>query len=189
MNEDQILRVLALRALQDEENAIDGSEAALPGALAGSALGVTAGVPGHYLGQKKLDKMDKENPFYEVTKRDAVGAPLAMNAKGAIPRRELAGHRVRPGARMAGGLMGAMVGGALGAGTAELVKRESPAARLIAKIQTQNGRMSPQDICRAPAARLIAKIQTQNGRLTSSDAAQLQSLLTDTYSNISDYRS
>ena len=165
MNEDQILRVLALRALQDEENAIDGSEAALPGALAGSALGVTAGVPGHYLGQKKLDKMDKENPFYEVTKRDAVGAPLAMNAKGAIPRRELAGHRVRPGARMAGGLMGAMVGGALGAGTAELVKRESPAARLIAKIQTQNGRMSPQD------------------------EQLLQNLLTDTYSNMSDYRS
>ena len=62
-------------------------------------------------------------------------------------------------------LIGAMAGGALGAGTAELVKRESPAARLI------------------------AKIQTQNGRLTSADAAQLQELLTDTYSNISDYRS
>ena len=65
---------------------------------------------------------------------------------------------------MAGGLVGALVGGALGAGTAELVKRESPAARLIAKIQTQNGRLSPQD------------------------QQQLQQLLTDTYSNLSDYR-
>ena len=38
-----------------------------------------------------------------------------------------------------------MVGGALGAGTSELMKRESPSARLIAKIQTQNGQLTPQD--------------------------------------------
>ena len=89
---------------------------------------------------------------------------MAMNVKGAIPRKELLGNKVRPGARMAGGLMGALVGGALGAGTAELIKRESPSARLIAKIQTQGGRLTPQD------------------------EQLMENILTNAYSNMSDYR-
>ena len=102
-----------------------------------------------------MSQLDAKDPFM-VQRGDIDGQMF---------RRDMPHNKVRPGARMAGGLIGAMAGGALGAGTAELVKRESPAARLI------------------------AKIQTQNGRLTSSDAAQLQEMLTDTYSNISDYRS
>ncbi len=53
--------------------------------------------------------------------------------------------RFKPGARLAGGLTGAILGGALGSGTAALMKRESPAAVLLGKIQAQGGKMTPQD--------------------------------------------
>ena len=83
--------------------------------------------------------MDEKMAAAEL--REMLLVPLtAMNVK-VYPRRK----PIKPGARMAGGLIGALAGGALGAGTAELVKRESPAARLIAKIQTQGGRLNPQD--------------------------------------------
>ena len=155
MNEDQLLKVLAMRAMKDEQNRIDGGEGAVAGALAGSALGTLTGTVPHMVGQAKMNQLDLTNPV--MVQRGEV--------EGQMYRRDMLHNKVRPGARMAGGLIGAMAGGALGAGTAELVKRESPAARLIAKIQTQNGRLSP------------------------ADAQQLQQLLTDTYSNISDYRS
>ena len=45
--------------------------------------------------------------------------------------------------RMAGGLTGAILGGALGAGTREILLKESPAARMLAKLQT--GDISPAD--------------------------------------------
>ena len=148
MNEDQMLKVLAMRAMKDEQNRFDGEEGAVIGALAGSSLGVAVTHP------------------FEVARANKIEyANDVMRAQGAKPT---VNQRIRdagPGKRMAGGLIGAMAGGALGAGTAELVKRESPAARLIAKIQTQGGRLNP------------------------ADAQQLQQLLTDTYSNISDYRS
>ena len=51
----------------------------------------------------------------------------------------------KPGARMAGGLTGAILGGALGAGTAALMKQESSAARLLAKIQAQGGELDELD--------------------------------------------
>ena len=38
---------------------------------------------------------------------------------------------------MAGGLVGAILGGALGAGVQQMAFSESPAARMLAKIQTQ----------------------------------------------------
>ena len=148
MNEEQILKVLSRRALVDEQNRFDGPEGGTIGALAGSTLGVAVGHP------------------FEVARANKIAyADDIMRAQGAKPTLNQQIRDRAPGKRMAGGLIGAMVGGGLGAGTAELVKRESPAARLIAKIQTQGGRISP------------------------ADAAQLQELLTDTYSNISDYRS
>jgi hypothetical protein len=42
---------------------------------------------------------------------------------------------MRPGFRAAGGLTGAILGGALGAGMASIMKSESPAARLMGKLQ------------------------------------------------------
>ena len=67
--------------------------------------------------------------------------------------------RVKPGVRMAGGLVGALLGGALGAGAAQAMKQESPAARLLAKLQI-------------------------DGDLSYADKEALESVLTDTYSNV-----
>ena len=44
--------------------------------------------------------------------------------------------KLRPGFRAAGGLTGAILGGALGAGVAAVMKQESPAARLLGKMQS-----------------------------------------------------
>ena len=65
---------------------------------------------------------------------------------------------LKPGFRMAGGLVGAILGGALGAGTRQLMMTESPSARILAKLQTQ-------------------------GDLSPSDQNALQTILADTYSN------
>ena len=53
----------------------------------------------------------------------------------------LAGRKPRvgkPGMRLAGGLTGTILGGALGAGVSALMQQESDAARLMAKMQTGN---------------------------------------------------
>ena len=60
--------------------------------------------------------------------------------------------------RMAGGLVGAILGGALGAGVREQGIQNNPAAGLLAKLQAQ-------------------------GSLNMMDRAQLQSVLKDIYSN------
>ena len=65
---------------------------------------------------------------------------------------------LKPGMRMAGGLVGAILGGALGAGTAAMMKQNSPAANILAKLQTE-------------------------GDLSPADQQALQSILADTYSN------
>ena len=67
-------------------------------------------------------------------------------------------NRFAPGMRMAGGLVGAILGGALGAGTRELMVKQSPAANILAKLQTQ-------------------------GELSAVDQQALQGILADTYSN------
>ena len=45
-------------------------------------------------------------------------------------------NAVKPGFRVAGGLTGMILGGALGAGVSAMMQKESPAARLMAKMQT-----------------------------------------------------
>ena len=67
--------------------------------------------------------------------------------------------RLKPGSRMAGGLVGAVLGGALGVGAKQMMIQESPAARLLAKIQT-------------------------DGELSDSEAEELKQVLTNTYNNI-----
>ena len=67
-------------------------------------------------------------------------------------------NAVKPGMRMAGGLVGAILGGALGAGTRELMMKNSPSASILAKLQT-------------------------DGSLSTSDTNALQSILADTYSS------
>ena len=67
--------------------------------------------------------------------------------------------RLKPGSRMAGGLVGAVLGGALGVGAKQMMIQESPAARLLAKIQT-------------------------DGELSDSEAEELKQVLTNTYNSI-----
>ena len=128
-NQANLQALLMRQAILDEQNRMQPEQGAALGGTAGAVLGTLTGIPGHMLGQAKINRADK----------------MAAEAGMSVAPRQRVKDRIRPGARMAGGLVGALVGGGLGAGTAELVKRESPSARLIAKIQTQNGRLTPQD--------------------------------------------
>ena len=133
--------ILLLKAQQDAANKNNDLGLAL-GAISGSALGVLDQAGRHSRGQEQLlQKLaDRTKP------------PLATPEPGAL-------NRVRPGARMAGGLVGAILGGALGAGTSQLMQRESQAARLLAKLQTE-------------------------GNLNPTEAQQLENVLTETYNSI-----
>ena len=68
------------------------------------------------------------------------------------------GQSANLGRRMAGGLVGAIVGGGLGLGIQQMAKQQSPAGALLAKIQSQ-------------------------GSLDEMDRMQLQVLLKDIYNN------
>ena len=70
------------------------------------------------------------------------GAGAAVNGVGnmlnQVVRPNHKPARFKTGARIAGGLTGMVLGGGLGAGVSALMQKESPAARLMAKIQTGN---------------------------------------------------
>ena len=120
--------ILLARAQQDEANRPGAGMPVALGAGGGALLGMMAGQPVH-------------NAGVLINK---------MSGRAANP--------IKPGMRMAGGLVGAVLGGALGAGAREAMIQESPAARMLAKVQTQ-------------------------GELTASDQQALQNILADTYSN------
>jgi hypothetical protein len=97
---------LLLKAAYDEQDRIQQQNTAgLLGAVGGSALGVAGGQIPHALS-------------------NLMGGKAKTSA-----------GRMRPGFRAAGGLTGAILGGALGAGVAGIMKSESPAARLMGKLQ------------------------------------------------------
>ena len=120
--------ILLARAQQDEANRPSAGTAASLGATGGALLGMMAGQPVH-------------NAGVLINK---------MSGRTANP--------VKPGMRMAGGLVGAVLGGALGAGAKQMMIQESPAARMLAKVQTQ-------------------------GELSYADQQALENILADTYSN------
>jgi uncharacterized protein YcfJ len=128
--------ILLARAAQDEANRPSQDAAITTGAILGSLGGVALGQGLH------------------------TGSELIGSAKRLVTR---AGDkpmmsRVKPGYRMAGGLVGAILGGALGAGARQLMIQESPAARLLARAQV-------------------------NGEMTAADEKMLEDILADTYSN------
>ena len=100
---------LLMQAAYDEQDRIQQQNTAgMLGAAGGGLMGIAAGSIPHNIGN-------------------------AVNAlKGTKPT---AMRSMKPGFRAAGGLAGAMVGGALGAGVAGIMKSESPAARLMGKLQ------------------------------------------------------
>ena len=120
--------ILLARAQQDEASRPSAGQAAGVGAAGGALLGMMAGQPVH-------------NAGVLINK---------MSGRKANP--------VKPGMRMAGGLVGAVLGGALGAGAQQMMIKESPAARMLAKVQT-------------------------TGELSYADQQALENILADTYSN------
>lgn len=112
---------LLFQAVKEEQANQQAAEMATGGGAAMGALaGVGIGAVPHGLGNA-LNAL-----------RDTAASRQGLTPKRA-PMRAL-----KPGFRMAGGLTGMILGGGLGAGTAALMK-ESPAARLLGKIQAQGG--------------------------------------------------
>ena len=122
--------ILLARSMQDQQEGPDiGSSALIGAGLAGTA-GIAVG-----------DLAERLRP---------------MTQQRAMPSSPMS--RLKPGHRMAGGLVGAILGGALGAGTKAMMEQNSPAANILAKLQVQ-------------------------GELNPRDQQALQSILADTYSN------
>ena len=130
---------LLLQAQQDAANRENNGLAITAGALAGSAFGAGLGKFPHRKGQGQLLQRIADRTQIPM----APGQPFAL----------------RPGARMAGGLVGAIAGGLLGAGIQNIMMRESPAARYLAKIQ-------------------------MGEPLSTREVAELEDVLTGTYNNI-----
>ena len=135
--------ILLAKAAQDEQNRPSQDSAITAGAILGSLGGVAVG----------------SGP-QAVADVGGAGRRLVERVLGNknAPLDKSLGQRLTPGYRMAGGLVGAILGGALGAGTREVMMNESPAARMLARIQT-------------------------TGELTASDEKMLEDILADTYSN------
>ena len=132
--------ILLAKAAADEANRPSTENAIVAGSLLGSLGGVAAGSIPHAAA--------------EVA---GSGRRLVERVLGGSGEKPM-GARVKPGYRMAGGLVGAILGGALGAGARELMIQESPAARMLARIQT-------------------------SGEMTAADEKMLEDILADTYSN------
>ena len=125
--------ILMAKAMADAEKRIDPAVAMGGGAAVGATLGaLTGAVP-----QRLTTIFDGNKPIEtDVDLRKVL----------------------RPGFRMAGGLVGAILGGGLGMGARQMMVQESPAANILAKMQAQ-------------------------GTLNPMDRQQLQSVLKDIYNN------
>ena len=130
---------LLAKAQQDQQTQLSAGTAALLGSGAGALVGTAAGEVPYGLGKLKDRLTGGAN---QVT-----GAMNSMR------------NAVIPGPRFAGGLVGAILGGALGANVRSEAMQNNTAAMLLAKLQTE-------------------------GTLSSAETQQLQNVLSDTYSNI-----
>ena len=132
--------ILLARAAADEASRPTTEQVATAGAIGGSLLGVAAGSVPH-AGSELVGSAQR-----------LLGRTVGGNGQKSIM------ERAKPGYRMAGGLVGAILGGALGAGARQIMIQESPAARLLARAQV-------------------------NGEMTAADEKMLEDILADTYSN------
>ena len=107
--------ILLQQAMQDSQNKPDPAVAMGVGATGGALLGALGGAPLNAGGMM----------FNRMTGRTARG--------------------LRPGFRMAGGLVGALAGGALGGGLAKMMQQSSPAGDMLARIQASGGNLNAMD--------------------------------------------
>ena len=117
-----------MKAVQDEIEREEASQiGGVVGAGAGALGGVAVGTIPHKLGNAVNSLRDKAAARRGLT---PVQKPL---------------RALKPGPRMAGGLTGLILGGALGAGTAAMMKKDSEAAQLLGRIQAQGGQINKMD--------------------------------------------
>lgn len=129
-----VQEALLFQAVQDEKDRLAAQQAAgTAGAIGGAAVGAVGGQIPHMLG-KSLARLRGKSPVM-----------------------------MRPGARMAGGLTGMILGGALGAGTAAVMKQNSPAAQMLGKIQGQGGDMSELD--KIQLSRMLGQIYNEPSQM------------------------
>ena len=107
-----------MQAAYDEQDRLQAQNTAgLLGAAGGGLMGVAGGQIPHAL----------SNLMAGAGKNAAAQTTQAALKNGM--------RSIKPGFRAAGGLTGAILGGALGAGMASIMKSESPAARIMGKLQ------------------------------------------------------
>ena len=108
--------ILAAKMLAEQQNP-DPAVAMTVGATGGAMLGATIGEVPHQLGRAI-------NTGRQVASKARSGKGINVN-------------RIKPGSRMAGGLIGTILGGGLGLGMAEAMKNSSPAGALLSKISQE----------------------------------------------------
>jgi len=114
------------------------------------------------------EEKEKQTAINTAGALGGAGGAVLGTAAGAIPHaigravnKLRPGHRVnafKPGFRMAGGLTGAILGGALGAGTAAVMKQNNRPAQLMGKIQASGGKIDPQ--IEAELAEILSELYT-----------------------------
>ena len=129
MDIEQLL--LAKLAKEKEQT----SAAPVIGAVTGAAVGGLAGQGAHSIGNQ-INKL-KDN----LAARQGLSRGRMQNIKS----------RVTPGNRMAGGLVGLILGGALGAGTRQMMIDGSPTAAMLAKLQTSPEGLNEQEMMQLEA--------------------------------------
>lgn len=137
MNQAAIEQALYLQALENSSGQVSPEEAALYGAGIGGTLGLGAGVAAHDLGRLINNLKDRVDPYYPTEKlkniKDKKGNPLMVKSRTPMPRNQR--NSLKPGNRMAGALVGFVLGGGAGPAIAESLAGESDEARLLAKLQ------------------------------------------------------
>lgn len=137
MNQAAIEQALYLQALENSSGQVTPEEAALYGAGIGGGLGLGAGVAAHDLGRLINNLKDRVDPYYPTEKlkniKDKKGNPLMVKSRTPMPRNQR--NSLKPGNRMAGALVGFVLGGGAGPAIAESLAGESDEARLLAKLQ------------------------------------------------------
>ena len=148
----RIEQVLLAQAAQEAEQGPRLSDMVALGAGGGAAMGALLGTVPHMAGvgiNKGLDAVAPIRPMIKGT-NGAVAQALEPTPRGRM---------FKPGYRMAGGLVGAILGGGLGAAAQQSMANQT-----------------------GSAGAMLAKIQAQGGMLPG-DEAQLEAILKDAYSS------
>lgn len=128
-------QLLYLQAQEDSNSLVSPEVATGLGAVLGGGSGLYFGNKAHNLGQKINNIKDKVAPIYPEVQAQfsgkSSGKPNTYKSTTPTPRNS----RKVPGNRMAGLLVGAILGGIGGNQLRDQLIGESPAARLLAKIQ------------------------------------------------------